>query len=267
MTNEIQVYENNYPTQAEMTVIANIARTAHASGLYAGVGQEAKILMVLLSARELGIGPMAALNGGIWNIQGRIEISARLMNGMIRRAGHSINIIKSDDNVCILKGKRKDGDEFECSFSMTDASKAGLHTKDVWKKYAQDMLYNRCMSRLARRLFSDVIGEAYIQGEISDLPESSDVSVKNVSKPNVEPIKLESIQDLPKEEEPKLSEEQINDLQSMLDICSKEYVECFHKNIKQYWDANGLADIHVKKYDALVSKIRIHLESAEVVNV
>ena len=192
MTKEIQLFNVNYPTQDELSVISNIARTAHSSGLYTGVGAESKILMILLAARELGIGPMSALNGGIWNIQGKIEISARLMNGMIRRSGHSITIIKSDDNICILKGKRKDGDEFECSFSAIDANKAGLMSRDVWKKYTQDMLYNRCMSRLARRLFSDVIGQAYVEGEISDLESHNDISVKNVPQKQSETISVES---------------------------------------------------------------------------
>jgi len=160
------------PNQQEFSMFQTIARAAQTSGLYAGVGQEAKIFMVLLAARELGISPMLALNGGIWNIQGKIEISARLMNSLVRRAGHSIKIIRSDDKACVLLGKRTDGDTFECEFTIEEAAKAGLASRDVWKKYTSDMLYNRCMSRLARRLFSDVIGTAYVEGEIRDAIET-----------------------------------------------------------------------------------------------
>jgi len=165
---ELQVINNNFPTQIELQSVALIARTAHASSMYSGVGGEANIMMILLAAKELGVGPCQALNGGIWSIQGKIEISARLMNGLIRRAGHSIKIIKSDDTICTLLGTRTDGDSFECTFSMEDAIKAGLAGSNVWKKYPGDMLYNRCMSRLARRLFSDVIGQCYVEGEIKE---------------------------------------------------------------------------------------------------
>lgn len=159
------------PSAQEFQMLQVIAKNAQDSGLYAGMGQQSKIFMVLLAARELGVSPMLALNGGIWNIQGKIEISARLMNGLIRRAGHSIKIIVSNDTHCTLLGTRTDGDSFECSFNMEDAIKAGLAGGNVWKKYPADMLYNRCMSRLARRLFSDVIGNAYVEGEIKEAKE------------------------------------------------------------------------------------------------
>lgn len=163
------IKQNNLmPSQEEFQMLQIIAKNAQDSQLYAGVGQQAKIFMVLLAARELGVSPMLALNGGIWNINGKIEISARLMNGLIRRAGHSIKIVISNDTHCTLLGTRSDGDSFETSFDMEDAIKAGLAGGNVWKKYPADMLYNRCMSRLARRLFSDVIGNAYVENEIRE---------------------------------------------------------------------------------------------------
>jgi hypothetical protein len=160
---------NLLPNVHEFQMFQTIAKNAQASGLYKGVGEESKIFMILLAARELGVSPMLALNGGIWNIQGKIEISARLMNSLIRRAGHSLEIKECNNKVCILKGKRADnGDTAEASFTIEEAQLAGLSNRDVWKKYTQDMLYARAMSRLARRLFSDVIGTAYVEGEIRD---------------------------------------------------------------------------------------------------
>lgn len=158
------------PNDNEFNIIEVIARRAASCGLYGGIGNEHKIFMILLAARELGVKPMEALNGGIWNIQGKIEISARLMSSMIRRAGHSINIIQCDSKACILEGKRKDnGDTFKSQFTIEDAEKAGLVNRDVWKKFTEDMLYSRALSRLARRLFADVIGSAYVEGELRDV--------------------------------------------------------------------------------------------------
>jgi len=166
------------PNQAEFNMFQTIAKNAQASGLYGGVGGEAKIFMVMLAARELGISPMLALNGGLWNIQGKIEISARLMNAMIRRGGHTMQITSTAQE-CVIKAKRADtGEEHTEKFTWTMAEKAGLTKGNVWQKYPEDMLYNRCMSRLARRLFPDVIGTAYVEGEIREavapekLPES-----------------------------------------------------------------------------------------------
>lgn len=166
-----QIQNNNFPSQVDLQSVGLIARTAHMSNMYSGIGGEAKIMMILLTAKELGVGPCQALNGGIWSIQGKVEISARLMNGLIRRAGHSIKVVRSDDECCTLLGTRTDGDQCEASFTKTDAEKAGLWNSSTWKKYPGDMLYNRAMSRLGRRLFSDVIGQCYIEGEIKEAKE------------------------------------------------------------------------------------------------
>jgi hypothetical protein len=170
MENSITVRSQLVPTENEFQTLKTMAQMAVVSGLYQGVGSEAKIMMVLLAARELGISPMIALNGGIWNIQGKIEISARLMNSMIRRAGHSISIKHSDSTKCIIEGKRVDnGDTCIAQFTIEDARAAGISNRSTWKTYAEDMLYSRAMSRLARRLFPDVIGSAYVEGEIRDV--------------------------------------------------------------------------------------------------
>jgi hypothetical protein len=171
---------NIIPNAQDIQVLQTIARTASTSGLYSGVGNEQKILMILLAAQELGIKPMMALNGGIWNIQGKIEISARLMNSMIRRAGHSIIIKEINTQRCVLEGKRVDsGDSFIAQFTIEEAHRAGLTSRDVWRKYTEDMLYARAMSRLARRLFPDVIGTAYVEGEIGG-PRSNVIDVSPI---------------------------------------------------------------------------------------
>lgn len=168
-SNEQAVAICGIPSEREFSILQNVAKTASISGLYGNMGGEQKIFMILLAARELGVPPVQALNGGIWNIQGKIEISARLMNSMIRRAGHSIRITYCDATKCVVEGKRKDsGDSFVSQFTIEDAIKAGLANRGPWKTYTEDMLYSRAMSRLARRLFPDVIGSAYVEGEIRD---------------------------------------------------------------------------------------------------
>jgi hypothetical protein len=158
------------PSENEFQILQHVSRTAAASGLYNNVGNEQKILMILLAARELGVSPMMALNGGIWNIQGKIEISARLMAAMIRKSGHSLVIKTISDKECTIEGKRADnGDCFSSSFTIEEAHRAGLIRQGGnWIKYPQDMLYARALSRLARRLFADVIGSSYVEGEIRE---------------------------------------------------------------------------------------------------
>jgi len=69
-----------------------------------------------------------------------------------------------------MYGKRKDtGEEMEVTYHIEEAARAGL-IKDfsAWKSVPQDMLFARCISRLARRLFADCIGGCYVEGELQE---------------------------------------------------------------------------------------------------
>lgn len=225
MNNALAIPEDN-----EFKTIEIISRRAASCGLYGGVGNEHKIFMILLSAREMGIKPMEALNGGLWNIQGKIEISARLMSSMIRRQGHSITIVEHTAKICILEGKRKDnGDTMRAQFTWDDAIKAGLSTRDVWKKFGEDMLYNRALSRLARRLFADVVGVCYVEGEIGGKCEVIES----------EEIKPESVPMIEHQEKSGPSEEEIDSMMISLlanfDVEEHEEVRAFlHKHCDHY---------------------------------
>lgn len=166
---EVKASPSSIPSEHEMMVYQVMADQAVESKMYRGIGDKAGVMMIMLAARELGIPPMQALNKGLNIIQGAVEISARMMNAMIRRAGHSIKIIKSDDITCTLEGKRSDnGDTATVTYGIEDAKKAGLvKVGGGWTKNPTDMCFARALSRLARQLFSDVIGIGYVEGEIT----------------------------------------------------------------------------------------------------
>lgn len=135
---------------------------------YAKMGPEG-VFAIVETAKSLDIDPRQALSGGLYYVKGKVEMSARMMNSLIRAQKHSITRDrKSDDTICILHGKRADnGDTWTESFSMQDAQRAGLANSPVWKNFARDMLFARALSRLARQLFPDIIGNVYVEGEIS----------------------------------------------------------------------------------------------------
>lgn len=167
MTQEIAIRQ--VPQEHEMMVFQTMAAQAVDSKMYRGIGDKAGIMMIMLSARELGISPMAALNGGLNIINGKVEISARMMSALIRKAGHQISIKESTATECVLMGLRGDTGEVQsASFSIQEAQLAGLvKGGGGWVKWPKDMLFARALSRLARQLFSDVIGIGYVEGEIS----------------------------------------------------------------------------------------------------
>lgn len=166
-TNAVNI--TGMPSTHEMMAYQTYAKTAVDSQMYRGVGKEAGVMMIMLAAREFGIGPAQALNGGINIIEGKVELSARMMQAMIRRGKHIIKILETTNERCRIYGKRADtGEEYIAEFTIQQAQAAGLiKEKGAWKKTPDDMLFARTMSKLARRLFSDVIGIGYVQGEIS----------------------------------------------------------------------------------------------------
>ena len=150
---EIVVRNNSgAPSEHEMMVFQIMSKSAVESKMYKGIGEQAGVMMIMLAARELGIPPCQALNGGLNIIQGKVEISARMMNALIRKAGHQITVKDISDNLCTLVGKRCDtGESQESSFSVAEAQRAGLvKPGGGWTKFPKDMCYARALSRLAR---------------------------------------------------------------------------------------------------------------------
>lgn len=165
------------PTEAELKSYQIIAKVAASNKHWRRLGGDgpedsivATILSVMLLARELGLPPMQAISGGINNIQGKFEISARIMNQLIRKFGHQLQVRILDAQVCKIWGKRKDtGEEMEVTYHIEEAARAGLIKEGGgWKKNPQDMLFARAISRLARRLYPDCIGGCYIEGELQE---------------------------------------------------------------------------------------------------
>lgn len=156
------------PSAQELMVYETWAKNAAESQMYRSVGKESAIMMIMLAAREYGIGPAQALNGGLHIIEGKVELSARMMSALIRRSKHVMKILESTDKKCVVYGKRSDtGEEHTATFTIEEAQQAGLiKDKGGWKKAPIDMLYARAISRLSRQLFSDVVGIGYVDGEI-----------------------------------------------------------------------------------------------------
>jgi hypothetical protein len=219
------------PSAQELMVYQTWAKNAVDSQMYRGVGKESAVMMIMLAAREYGIGPAQALNGGLHIIEGKVELSARVMSALIRRAKHTLQIIESTDQICKIKGTRVDtGEMHTVTFTIEMAQKAGLiKEKGGWKRTPEDMLYARCVSRLARQLFSDVIGIGYIEGEISDSRANGEV---------LEPV-------------PELQEENKS---RMMEILYKRFDKDDHKDLLSFVE-ELMAHYKLAQFDVLMKLI------------
>jgi len=217
---------------------------------YAKMGPEG-IFAVVETAKSLGIDPRQALGGGLYYVKGKVEMSARMMNSLIRAQKHSITRDpKSNDEICILHGRRADnGDTWTESFSMEDAKRAGLTNNSVWKNFSRDMLFARALSRLARQLFPDVIGNVYVEGEIS-----LDSNIKDTK---VYPIPVE--QDVTVAQEvisPEQEQVLLNEIGQHVTLIDK---------IKETFNLNFLNELPVEHYEKVIKSVRKKIASQEEV--
>lgn len=147
--------------EATLSVARQIAATPFVPESYRG--QPESVVAAILTGRELGIGPMQALRE-IHMIDGRATFSATLMLAKMRQGGVVILDSGVDDDRAWIKARRADtGEEAEVEWRYEEATKILRKGKPLsdganWKNYRQDMLWARCVGRLARRLGSDLLG-------------------------------------------------------------------------------------------------------------
>lgn len=152
-----------------------------------------KVLLVMETGAMLGLHPMAAMQS-IDVVEGRATLSAKLMSGLIRKAGHRLTITKTgsipagDYSVTVVGTRADTGEEFTSTWDMERAIRAGLvdsyrpgaggkwevraRTKNgqpkPWEAYAEVMPVNRGISEVSREGFSDVLFGLYGTEEMTD---------------------------------------------------------------------------------------------------
>lgn len=151
-------------------VISNIAvsisKTPFAGQLR---GKPEEVTAVILAGNELGFQPMAALKA-FDIIQGTPALRAHAMRGLVQSHGHKIQLVESDDQHCIMRGRRSDDEDWqEVEWDMPRAALLGLVNKAEWKKQPKTMLTARATGELCRLIASDVLhGVPYTAEELRD---------------------------------------------------------------------------------------------------
>lgn len=169
------------PTPQDLLLLSEVCKTLAQTPFYAKLGPGG-VLALWLTATELGIPPMMALNGGLWTFDGKVTMSTQCMNFMIVTKGHRADIVELNDEKCIIKFVRSDRtgkeSEFYYPYTIKDAEKAQLLHKDNWKKNRRDMLFNRCLSGGARKFMPDVLMQAYTYEEMCDSDSNFEMAYK-----------------------------------------------------------------------------------------
>jgi len=171
------------PAAEEWNSMQQIAEVLIAGGMLpSALDTSAKVISVLLTGRELGIGAMEACRS-INVIQGKPSLSAELMLALAYKniAGFEFAVEQSTDQLCKVKARRGNEQEWvSMTFTKGDAERAGLLGKGVWKQYPQAMLRARAISALCRVLAPDAIRGTYTAEELGK-DDASDVTANPVT--------------------------------------------------------------------------------------
>lgn len=144
-------------------------------------GKPNDMLSVALQGREIGVGPMTAINN-MDMIDGTISMRAKLMSALIFAAGHIIKTERQDREACVLRCFRWHIPTKELvevgtvEFTLEDAEASGDVKKGTYKKYIRAMLSNRAMTLAARTFYGDTLaGVGYTLDEVSIDVEPEDI--------------------------------------------------------------------------------------------
>jgi hypothetical protein len=193
MPNELAIYTMPTPAEWQHTIdlVDRVANTEFVP--YQMRGKPAAVLASVMTGRELGIGPMQSMKH-IRPVQGTPGLSAELMSGLVRRAGHKIRPITRSLTEAEVEGIRADDPQhpLRVRWTLQDAVRAKLCTLDKdghpiarshkgeplpWELYPQAQLFARATSALCRAMFSDVLaGFGYTPEELESIDGSTEAT-------------------------------------------------------------------------------------------
>lgn len=160
-----------------------------------------KALGLIMFGKSLGLTEPMSVNN-LANINGRMAMDVMTMATLVYKSGLMVDKRETFDEetmtaICYVKRKGMESGETR-TFSLAEATKAGLTSSAVWNNYTKDMLAKRALSRALRGVFPDVVN-----GLISDVEASDgEYSNNNASSHQIQETKA------PKEEPQQLAIEE-----------------------------------------------------------
>lgn len=132
------------------------------------------LALCIATATDLGLPATSALRG-MQVISGKVELSATLLRGLMKRAGYRIKwqaqAMPEQQQTLLIwdpETPRGEAPDHEETFTIEQADRAGLLRNETWRKYPEAMLRARCTSAAVRAYCPEVtMGEVYVEGEIS----------------------------------------------------------------------------------------------------
>jgi len=138
-------------------------------GGYDSEATAAQVTAAILTGRELGLEPMAALRS-IHVINSTPALSALALRAIVLAAGHRIWVEEANNTRAAVAGVRAgDSHEQRVTWTLDDAKARGLAGRPNWRAQPRNMLIARATAEVARLVAADaILGVPYVIEELED---------------------------------------------------------------------------------------------------
>lgn len=143
-----------------------------------------KAYLVMKRGKELGFKDLASFNL-LTMIQGNLTLTANGIKVLLKMNGCEWEVtedgqylydeqgnfvdIRTTIKMAVPSKYNSQGCTYHTlSYCWSEAETAGLTGKSVWKSYPKDMLFNRCITRLARMVVPELLQGLYTNEELGD---------------------------------------------------------------------------------------------------
>lgn len=129
----------------------------------------AQVTAAIVTGRELGLSPMAALRS-IDVINGTPALRAVALRAILLAHGHDIWVVEATNHRATVAGQRAGSDRVQSiTWTMDDAKQRNLDGKPNWRKQPRNMLIARATGDVARLVAADaLLGIPYTVEELED---------------------------------------------------------------------------------------------------
>lgn len=149
-----------------------IAKHFAASGFFRDTDSLSKAVVKIAAGEELGIGPMAAVQG-LTIIEGRLGMTANLMATLVQQHPvYSYRVVETTNDECLLRFYENGELLGESHFEIADAQRAGLvKPNSNWQKWPKAMCFARALTQGVRTYCPAVTAgaPAYTQDELEEI--------------------------------------------------------------------------------------------------
>jgi hypothetical protein len=174
---------------------------------------ESKLFGIQTPAQALALGLLCQAEGrhpaeaarDYHIINGKPSLKSEAMLARFQQAGGKVDWHEYTHESVSGTFSHPQGGSLKVSWTMQDATRAGLTGNPTWKKFPRQMLKARCISEAVRGIFPGVLSGLYAPEEVGEF-----TPVQAVTEP--EPLQIEA----PKEEPLPEKIERINPMQRLL---------------------------------------------------